>query len=350
MIAFVIALAAIWMLFDEEIIKSVKQIYRSKNSVLLIGGCVRKVWQGPLYGPVSRRSVFNPSIIYDHDSDRWVVICRYTRGRNTGQIVLQYLAEDDTKTIYDKVHRATMRIFVLDKHFRLISDEPVYVDTKPYPGAEARDILFWQGEDPRFFVDEHGRLMVQASVHQRDRVIKLAHGRLERTPDSRFMKWVIERVIKLPSSQKNWGSLPAKQDDRKMFLTDVHPRWKIQIVSSDGTVTRVVDVDTTPYKQLQGLRCTSRCCTFTETTLLTCLHSVHPYQTYFCEIDMETTLPIRLSPPLIFDVDSYIEFPSGLDILDDRVFIGIGINDVKAAIYSINKDKVSELLLDITRQ
>lgn len=343
MLALIIALLSIWVIFDEDIIKSVKQIYRSKDSVLVQGNIVRKVWQGPIHSPVSRRSVFNPSIIYDHGSERWFVICRYTRGRKTGQVLLQYLAEDDTTLIYDKVHRATMILFVLDKRFNLVSREPVYVDNEPYPGAQPQDLLFWQGEDPRFFVDEHNRLMVQASVHQMDRIIKLAHGRLEKTPDGRFLKWTIEKVIKLPSSQKNWGSLPVTQFNSKLFLTDVYPKWKVQIVDQQGSVKNIIDIDT-PGILLKNLRCTSRCCLFKQGTLLTCLHSVHPYQTYFCEIDLSTLGPLRLSPPLIFDIDSYIEFPSGLDIIDDFVYVGVGINDVKASVYRLPVDYVDRLL------
>ena len=296
----------------------------------------RVVWEeGPSF-PLSRRSVFNPSIHFDKVSNRWLMISRFTRGRRVGQCLLQYTIEDDLIDIDGLEHRASMLLQIFDMGFNLIREIPVYVRT--FGGSN--DCLRWQGEDPRFFTNEIGELQVQATLHEPNGKIRLAHGPLRTTSDGRVL-WNVSRVIKSSENQKNWGALP----DGRRFLTNVFPEWRVASLDSAGYQTTLMSLDTSGIDRLTGLRCTSGCKQFTKSTLLTCLHSVHPYRTYLCEIDSRTLKPLRISPPLEFcEGLGYIEFPSGLEVLGEDVFLGVGINDIKLKVIKLKAYLVGELM------
>jgi len=296
------------------------------------------VWRGPVSNPLRRRSIFNPSLVYDSERSRWLVIARYTRGRRIGQCLLQYLLDDDEVKLRNELYRATMILYVFNEEFEKLSEEPVFVNK--FWGTN--DPLTWQGEDPRIYFDEEGRVAVQATVHGRAGEIKLGRGKLVRMDGK--LTWQLKRVVQSGKPQKNWAPTPKLRDGSQIFLTNVYPRWRCATLSADGVPNLVVD-QMSPVV-LKGLRCTSPCRPLTDKTLLTCLHSTHPYKTYLAEICSETLLPIRVSPPLDFSPEqSYIEFASGLEIVGDRVYIGMGINDAQSEIYLLSRGDVDGLMV-----
>lgn len=299
---------------------------------------VRKlVWKSPLSNPLRRRSVFNPSMIFDADRKRWLVLCRYTRGRRVGQCMLQYLLDDDVLRLRGRRYRASMLLYIFNDEFEKQSEEPVYVLSE----IKSTNPLFWQGEDPKLYVDEHGKIMVQATLHSPSGLICLGQGSLARVDDK--LVWDVRRTVQSRVNQKNWSASPLAYQGSQMFLSHVYPKWRWTILSPEG-VPRVV-FESFSFGELGDLRCTSGCRPFRENTLLTCLHSKNPYKTYLCEIDRETLLPVRMSPAFEFSPDkSYIEFCSGLEIVGDKVYFGVGINDAQFEIYLMMRDEVEKLL------
>jgi hypothetical protein len=227
-----------------------------------------------------------------------------------------------------------MILYIFNGEFEKLSEEPVYVNTFGGTGNP----LFWQGEDPRLYLDEKGRKMVQGTIHGKAGEIRLGHGSLVRI-DGKLI-WDVSAVVQSPKSEKNWSSTPLTRGGSRLFLTDVSPKWRFCTLSRTGIPNPIFVMDSPSV--LKGLRCTSPCRDFSPRTLLTCLHSTHPYKTYFLEIDSETLLPIRMSPPLDFSPDkSYIEFASGLELVDNNVYIGVGLNDAQFEIYRLSKTDVA---------
>ena len=333
----------IFMLFfmDEIFQTDIKSGIRFNNTVDL-SKLGELVWSGPPSSALSRRSVFNPSIIYH--SGCWHVFTRYTRGRRLLQCMLQYSFENDVVTIRGEKYRASILYYRLDGQFNPISEEPVYVREEPLPGFSPTDPLFWQGEDPRVFRNEKNQLRLQATVHKGD-IRKLAQGCVSRMDD--YLIWEVERVVDSPVSEKNWAAIPLTNEGSQLFLKHVSPNWTVGTLNTKGKFTPIIESNKYE-KKLTKLRCTSCCCTFRQNTLLTCLHTTHPYQTVLCEIDSKTLLPTRLSLPLRFRMeDSYIEFPSGLCIRDNYVYFGLGLNDTTCEIRKFSMDEVEKLLVKV---
>jgi len=336
-----------WLiLFLDDRFFTIWKLWRERNNLQLTKGIFpidnygTVVWREPKRSPLSRRSVFNPSIIFDRQRDRWLVASRYTRGRRTGQCLIQYLADDDDVLIRGETFRANILISVFDRSFeRKLEEFPVYV--KRYSGSV--DPLFWQGEDPRVFI-ETGELMIQSTLHSVDGKRLLAHGSLE-TRDSRVI-YVPKRIIRSQFDEKNWSAISNRNG---VFLTHVHPRWKVAKLTGESSVPDFI-LDAEAPEILRGLRCTSGCKPFKPTTLITCLHSTHPYRTYLCELDSRTLLPIRLSQPLEFGSGlNYIEFPSGLEVRDNEVYFGVGLDDIEFQIFKTTKEVIDNLLTIIIR-
>jgi len=334
----------ICLFLDETFYIDTKGEQRFNNTVDL-SELTNTVWKSPPSTALSRRSIFNPSLIFDPHLDCWHMFCRYTRGRRLLQCLLQYLLEDDIVYIDKRSYRASILYIRLNSDFQPIQEIPVYVETEPYPGAIPHDQLFWQGEDPRVFRDENNNLKIQATIHQSDGIIRLGQGSLKTVDDK--LIWKIERVIRSETSEKNWSAIPLVKDDSQLFLTHVSPVWRMATLSPGGVVTPVLE--TSKYDiWFNKLRCTSSCQMFTEKTMLTCLHTVHPYRTVLCEISCETLLPIRLSHPLEFkNSNAYIEFASGFCIKDDKVYFGMGFNDTYSEVISLTKERVEGLLVNV---
>lgn len=292
------------------------------------------VWRSPLSNPLRRRSMFNPSLLYEASRDRWLVLARYTRGRRLGQCLIQYLLDDDDVKLRNETYRASMILYIFNGDFEKLSEEPVYVNK--FGGS--RNPLFWQGEDPRLYLDAGGKKIVQATIHGRNGEIRLGHGELVRI-DGKLI-WNVTTVVQSSRPEKNWSSTPLSRDGSRVFLTDVSPRWRFCTLSQTGVPTTVFDMNSPSV--LRRLRCTSPCRRFSAHTMLTCLHSAHPYKTYFLEFDSNRLLPIRMSPPLDFSPDkSYIEFASGLEIVGNNVYIGVGLNDAQFEIYRLSRTDVA---------
>ena len=334
---------AVFMLFfmDEIFYTDVKSGIRFRNTVDL-SSSGEIVWSGPASSAMSRRSVFNPSMLFHSDS--WHVFTRYTRGRRFLQCMMQYSFENDVVDIGGKEYRASIRYYRLDDKFQTIVDEPVYVEMVPRPGFTPMDSLFWQGEDPRVFCNEKNQIRVQATIHQGE-IRKLAQGKIVRREGK--LVWEIEKIIQSKESEKNWSALPISLKDQQLFITHVSPTWRVGALDKQGRFNPVVQ--TSKYeKWFSKLRCTSLCCPFKSDTFLTCLHTTHPYQTILCEIDSKTLLPLRLSLPLKFHFDdSYIEFPSGLAVKDKRVYLGLGLNDTFCEIRALSIEEVEKLLVNV---
>lgn len=341
-IKYTLAIVALMLFFMDEIFyMDVKGNIRFTNTVdLSRSGTV--VWSGPPSNPLRRRSVFNPSITFH--SGKWHVMTRYTRGRRFLQCMMQYVFDDDIISIHGKEYRASIRYFCFDPEFNLLSDEPIFVETVPRPGFIPTDTLFWQGEDPRVYKNENNQLRIQATVHKGN-VRKLAQGGMIRKEG--ILIWDIERIIQSSNHEKNWSAIPLSHNHSQLFITHVYPQWRVGTLDGTGRFTTLIQ--TKKYeKWFAKLRCTSCCCPFRSKTLLTCLHTVHPYRTVLCEIDSITLLPLRLSLPLEFYMDeSYIEFPSGLAVKDHMVYLGLGLNDTCCEIRRFSMEEVEKLLVNV---
>jgi predicted GH43/DUF377 family glycosyl hydrolase len=339
-----LCLFLVWLLIhmDEIYLVDYYREYRFKNTFIM-KRYGKVVWQGPTCNVWGRRSVFNPSIVYEPNKERWHIFCRYTRGRRVLQCMYQQLLENDVVKISDQDYRESMFYICLTKEFHTISSEPVFVNTSPKGCSSPIDILFWQGEDPRTFRNQDGKLLLQATVHSGE-VRKLAHGTLVRHQGK--LLWEPEMIIQSKTNEKNWSALPLtdKKCGSQIFLSHVSPEWKMTTLTSDGYPQTILS--TSKYETwFRNLRCTSPTYHLFPGKLLTCLHTYHPYRTVLCEIDSKTLLPTRLSLPLEFEYpDSYIEFPSGLYIMDDKVYIGVGVNDTRAKIWEFTKSFILNLL------
>jgi hypothetical protein len=259
------------------------------------------------------------------------------------QCVYQQMIDNDVCQLSGKEYRASMLYTCLSPDFHPIGSEPIFVNTSPPGCSSPLDDLFWQGEDPRVFRNQSGKLRLQATVHSGS-TRKLAHGSLVRKEGK--LVWDLHSLIRSPANEKNWSALPLTDPQgSQIFLSHVHPEWKMTTLTSDGYPRTLL---TTPRYAawFRKLRCTSPCQVLSPGKLLTLLHTYHPYRTVLCEIDSKTLLPTRLSLPLEFEYpDSYIEFPSGLFIHEDKVYVGLGINDTKARIWEFPLDLIQQLLV-----
>jgi len=328
---------------DEEILTAMKLHSRFKNTVV-IQSEGKTVWRGPTCNPFSRRSVFNPSMVYDAGQGRWYVFSRNTRGRRLLQWGWQQILENDVVRIQGREFRASIMLTTLDGNFNPMASEQIFVETKPRGVKPPEDCLFWQGEDPRVFMNEGGRMRIQATVHDGG-IRKLGQGNLVRRGG--LLTWNVQRIIQSPTHEKNWSALPKqhRQSGRQIFLSHVYPQWRMVTLDEGGRIDNIL-VSSSDYQPwFKMLRCTSGCQPFLPGRLLTCLHTVHPYRTVLCEIDEETLLPTRISQPLEFDhPDSYIEFCSGLTVLEGQVYFGIGLNDTHCEIRKFSIAFVNSLL------
>lgn len=232
------------LFFLDERLFILWKIWTQRPKAVPVGELSRKiVWETEPQSPIlSRRSIFNPSIHFDRVSKRWLMISRFTRGRRVGQCLLQYAIEDDLLKIDGSEHRASMLLQIFDREFNLIRETPVYVKT--FQGSS--DCLRWQGEDPRFFLNEDGELQVQATLHEPTGKIRLAHGPLGTSSDGRVY-WKVTRVIKSSENQKNWGGMMGNR-----FLTNVFPEWRVVSLDRRGKQTTVMSLDTSKIDRLSG--------------------------------------------------------------------------------------------------
>lgn len=294
------------------------------------------VWSVSPAPMISKRSVFNPDMWYDSSKKLWYVIARYTKGHRFSQLISCMISEKDNLQV-------AMILFTLDDNFNQISQREVYVEKEPMEGYQP-SVSYWSnGEDPRlFFDDSMGKYVIQATIHNLDKSIHIAHGVLVENKQG-LLLWKIFRVCGIDGVskyQKNWSYI-----GKNVYLSHCFPKWQIVKMNELGDSTIVRQCDTIINN---NLRCTSKFCLFTAHSYLTLLHTYNQfYRCVFCEVDRKTLLPIRYSKPIDFTEDtSYVEFPSGLFILNDRVYVGLGINDVECKIIRIHKDVIDRYLAE----
>jgi hypothetical protein len=329
-----IVIIALVFWFDKVIFKMVKlrQYPKGYKSVQLTK--YEQVWNSP-YTIDFTRSFFNPDMWYDSENKLWYVITRYTRGHRFTQFLSCYLSKCSNED------RITMMLFILDDKFQEQSRIPIYAEIEPMDGFKSNNKLWWNGEDPRIFLDEtNGKLMIQGTVHRQDNTVHLAHGVL--TNEDGKCSWKIERLCSIDGiseQHKNWAYVR-----KNLFLTHAYPQWKIATMNENGNCRTTTITNNSILNN--RLRCTSKFCSYSPNTYLTLLHTYNEfYRTVFCEVDKQSLLPIRYSQPIDFtEADNYVEFPSGLFIEGDYVFVGLGINDIEARIIKIHKDTINEYL------
>lgn len=246
--------------------------------------------------------------------------------------------DDDLIHIRGGEYRASMLLYVFSDEFEKRKEEPVYVSV----GRGTSNPLFWQGEDPRLYRNEKGELMVQATIHSPEGLICLGQGTLCRV-DGRLV-WNVQRIVQSRVNQKNWAASPLTRNGRQLFLSHVYPKWCWTSLDVGGVSRREFVIPS--FGEFTDLRCTSGCVDFRPNTLLTCLHSKKPYKTFFCEIDKTTLLPLNISPALDFSPEkSYIEFCSGLEVVGEKVYLGVGINDAQFEIYLMDREEIVKTLV-----
>ena len=340
MIQFMVLTVLIIILLDKVIMqligKSIILFKRAPNftSRLMTGDIV---WKSPNISIFSRRSIFNCDMIYDSKLSEWYVITRYTHGRRLFQLLYGILL---------KHTGPIMMMYKLDKDFKLIHKMPIYNSSDPIAGMTSTNKLYVNGEDPRIFYNEDlMKFTIQATVYWNDKRKTLAHGTLEVIEGEEKLCWKIKKQCfiknKEKDSHKNWSYIT-----KNLYLTHAHPLWQIVEMDTTGKSRIILSVNNThPI----SLRCTTKFQSLTEDTYLTLLHTYSPYRTVFCKVDKKTLLPIDYSEPVHFFENFFndIEFPSGLCICDNQVYIGLGINDLKCVIIKLSKEKVLSLFRKI---
>jgi len=324
------------LIFDKNIIRFIASNYvvpeRYETQV------VHKpiVWKSISCSALSRRSLYNPDLWYDAKTQRWHVLCRYTRGHRAMQYISSYIKEEEEIPN----HRLTMLLYTLDKDFHEIDCLPVYVNDEPLKGFSSDNMLYWNGEDPRLFFDESvGKFMVQATLHNANRKTYLGHGVLVGHGD--YSVWEVKRICGILGeeivSHKNWSYIREN-----LYLTHCYPNWQIVKMNTAGGCTIV---QRTPTILKNEVRCTTKFISYGDRTYLTLLHTFKPYRTVFCEVDKQTLRPLRYSQPIrFFEQVNYVEFPSGLFVQGEYVYVGLGVNDCDAYIIRIEKNHVDKLL------
>lgn len=293
------------------------------------------VWSSRPTGMLSNRSIFNPDMFYDSTSKTWYVVSRYTKGHRISQFLSCILSKEEDIII-------AMILMTLDNNFRELSRREIYVEREPIYGFKSTVKTWQHGEDPRIFYDETiDKFVVQATIYSTDGCNHIAHGVLIEN-DSGVLLWKIIRICGINGDtryNKNWSYIR-----KNLYLSHCYPEWKVVRMDSNGNSRIAVGVKTIINNRL---RCTSKFCQFSSNSYLTLLHTYNEfYRCVFCEVDKEKLLPIRYSHPLDFtEDDNYVEFPSGLYIVGDYVFIGLGVNDVECKIIKVHKEIVKSYLL-----
>lgn len=294
------------------------------------------VWSSGSSNMFSQRSIFNPDMWYDSSKKLWYVIARHTNGHRLWQLItVQFLKQESLTPV--------MILFTLDENFRELSRKQVYAEDEPIPGYKSNNISWHNGEDPRIFYDDYlQKFVVQATIHNKDKSIHIAHGILAENENGNLV-WNIFRVCGVDGNtkyHKNWSYI-----SENLYLSHCHPEWQVVKMSSDTGNCEIVSKRKTIINN--NLRCTTKLCSFSSNSYLTLLHTYNQfYRCVFCEVDKQTLLPIKYSYPIEFtDCDNYVEFPSGLFIVGDYIYIGLGINDMECKIIKIHKNIVKEYLL-----
>lgn len=328
---------------------------------------------------MDKRSVFNPSMLYNHETNTITVVTRYTRSRRAIDYVNAFV---NFETIMLEGHEwfPVMVTFTLCAETFNVIGKPQAIFVRTQPDASLPKIshgLWPHGEDPRFvtFPGVNNDVLIQCTLQDVGLCTsRIGFGKL-RTIDDQYLVWDLVHIVRpeyglsmsLTRSefssrkggpQKNWAAFQAA--DRAptkppLFLTHASPKWQVaELVMRpdecrDLVPTWIEEAEVAvPFDESRGygrhLRCTSAVVTSVrhDGRLLTLLHTIFPY--YLCLCEFSSTFPyhpIRISNPIIYK-GAYIEFPSGL-IWNSRTntyIIGFGIDDVRCDMAEMTPDDV----------
>lgn len=144
-----------------------------------------------------------------------------------------------------------------------------------------------------------------------------------------------------PGQFKNWNFFVDAADEL-LLLTDMYP-FRIQRTDFKGNLEIVVE---TKYPQLKGLRCTSTAVKFEQDSLLTIAHDKENLRIHSYFVVYKNTYPYNLlavSNRICF-FGAVIEFASGLTVINDRFYIGVGVNDAYGYILETTLPDIKQTL------
>jgi hypothetical protein len=158
--------------------------------------------------------------------------------------------------------------------------------------------------------------------------------------------------------QKNW--CPFIHKGSLTLHTDSYPYWSVYKVNiTTGLLTNLCKINTVKmfksYKVKNAfIRCSTSWIDFTKETYICGLHikyvdkflkRIPLIRSILMEIDKRTLIPIRASPVLCLDKEQHsIQFLSGLEIVNDKILLSVGIGDYYSVIYSISRYRVERIL------
>jgi hypothetical protein len=153
--------------------------------------------------------------------------------------------------------------------------------------------------------------------------------------------------FKKPVRQKNWNLFKDKHDNILM-ITDVYPKMIIKKINLENTnILGKVEHDTSNffpniYKK-SFIRCSTNFIPWKDNQLICILH-LKKYYIYFRSIffTIEDTYPYR---PVKYSkiyhfFNERIEFVSGIQWRNDKILVGLGVNDYKGYITEIDPNDI----------
>lgn len=205
-------------------------------------------------------------------------------------------------------------------------------------------------EDNRLFV-HHNQLYVLSVTYDTHRlsVPRVVHGRID--PNSGIIDDVVELIIKgLPRDipEKNW--LPFSFNDRVYAVYSYHP-FSVLNITDPNNISFISSKCNGKYN-FKSFRGTASPIKYKDNHFLCVIHQVYSKQDNsrvyihrFLEFNSNFEIT-RISFQFHF-IDLQIEFCSGMTDNGNEILLTFGINDIKAFLYSIDKNKIEEMMYRI---
>lgn len=311
------------------------------------------------------RTLFNPSCSINPRGGI-TTVTRYTPGhhRTAGMAFLYLGSEDDLDR--DRGFDVAGKRFLPRASFASEGSETtelLYVPVNQYRW-QVESPIHKQGEDIRLIRGEDNKLLGMGVLPAGNQGSRLALGEFSRDVVGNRLCWVPTMLLNAPGERdKNWTLI--RREKSLFFLTHAFPLWRVVEVDYEKKSLRGwMERDTSDVIGKMDIRIsnfgTGDCCQaihlgggevadFRQGTGILAFHTHRPYRTLFCEIDLQTLLPRRLSFPVSLrnrpEGAPYIELVTSVSPWGaDDLLLGVGVDDTFGEIIVHRKSTIEGVL------
>lgn len=265
-------------------------------------------------------------------------INEYNPSISNNIIAIRYCNQEFNNIIFSYIKN-----FIFKTHKNLINNILIY-DNKN------RINLNLSLEDPRIFYHNNKYYIIAIDsnkfykINKRNYIPNLI--KLDRNLNIINIQQFDISEFKKPVKQKNWNLFKDKHDNILM-ITDVYPKMIIKKVNLENTnILTKVEHDTSNffpeiYKKA-FIRCSTNFIPWKDNQLICILHLkklVYIRSFFFTIEDTYPYRPIKYSKIYHF-FNERIEFASGIQWRNDKILVGLGVNDYKGYVTEIDPNDI----------